>query len=43
MHRSLDGLDGIKISPSPGYDSGTLQPVASLYKDCVIPTAIIYK
>jgi hypothetical protein len=26
-----------KISPSPGFDSRTLQPVASLYKDYATP------
>jgi hypothetical protein len=43
LHMSLDGLDGMNISTSPGFDTGTLQPVASLYTDCVIPNAIIYK
>ena len=26
------------LTPSPGFDPRTVQPVASRYKDCAIPT-----
>jgi hypothetical protein len=29
-----------KISPTPGFDPRTVQPVASLYTDCAIPNLI---
>ena len=42
LYRSLDGPQGRcgrvrKISPPPGFDSQTVQPVASRYTDWAIP------
>ena len=31
-----------KISPPPGFDPRTIQPVASRYADCAIPVRLIY-
>ena len=42
LYRSLGGLQGRsgrmrKISPLPGFDPRTVQPIASRYTDCAIP------
>jgi hypothetical protein len=42
LYRRLDGHQGRsgrvrKISPLPGFDPQTVQPVASRYTDCAIP------
>ena len=42
LHRRLGGPQGRygrvrKILPPPGFDSRTVQPVASRYTDCAIP------
>jgi len=43
MNRRLGGLQGWlrqvqKISPPPGFDPQSTQPVASRYTDCAFPT-----
>ena len=39
-----DGLEGCgKISPPPGFDPRTVQPVASRYTDCAIPAYVCFK
>jgi len=46
LHRRLGGPQGLsegmrKISPPPGFDPRTVQPVASRYKDYAIPAHMI--
>ena len=46
LYRKMDGLQGWsgqvwKISPQPGFDPRTVQPVASRYTDYAIPAHII--
>ena len=46
LYRRLGGPQGRsgrvwKISPPPGIDLRTVQPVASRYTDCAIPAPII--
>jgi len=32
-----------KTSPPPGFDTRTVQPVASCYSDCFIPAAFVHR
>jgi len=46
LYRRLGGRQGHsgwvrKISPLPGLDCGTVQPVASHYTDCAIPAHLL--
>ena len=46
LYRRLGGLQGRfkrvrKISPPPGFDPRTIQPVASRYTDWAIPAAMV--
>ena len=48
LYRSLGGPQGrsgqvLKISPPPGFDPRTVQPVASGYNDCAILAHILLK
>ena len=48
MYRRLGGPQGRsgrvrKISPPPGFDPRTVQPVANRYTDCAIPTRTVEK
>ena len=45
LYRRLDGPQGQsgwvwKISPPPGFDPQTIQPIASCYTDCAIPAIL---
>ena len=40
-HQDRSGLVQ-KISPPPGFDPRTIQPVESRYTDCIIPIHIFY-
>ena len=45
-YRTLGGPQGLsgrvrKISPPPGYDPRTVQPVTSRYTDCAIPVLLL--
>jgi hypothetical protein len=47
LYRRLGGSQGPsgrlrKISPQPGFDSRTVQPVASRYTDCAIPAHVFF-
>ena len=46
LYRRLGGPQGRsrrmwKISPLPGFDPRTVQPVASRYTDCAIPALVL--
>ena len=47
LYRRLGGPQGRygrvrKISPPPGFDPRTVQPVASRYTDCAIPAPVLH-